>query len=72
MYGRSGSEERQRNNLSFSEEQIEAVATRAAEIALDKIYSEVGKGILKKLAWLMGIVLFSLAVWLIRAGKLVT
>lgn len=46
---------------------VEQAAEKAADKALEKIYAEVGKTVLRRLAWLLGIVVVSLALWL--AGK---
>jgi hypothetical protein len=48
----------------LSEAQIEAIAERAATKALEKIYAEVGQSVLKKLAWLAGLVVVGLFIWL--------
>lgn len=50
--------------------QIELLAERAAQKALEKIYAEVGKNVLRKLAWLVGLVVVGLAVWLSSRGHL--
>ena len=50
--------------LPLTDEQIEAIAERAAEVALNKVYTEVGKSVLKKLAWLTGAAVIGLAMWL--------
>jgi len=49
------------------DEIVEKAAEKAADRALEKIYAEVGKNVLRKLAWLIGLVVVSLAIWL--AGK---
>lgn len=49
---------------------VDAAAEKAADRALEKIYAEVGKTVLRKLAWLVGIVVVSLAIWLIGKGAL--
>ena len=49
------------------EAQIDAIAEKAARRALEIVAAEVGRGILKKLAWIVGIVIIGLALWL--AGK---
>lgn len=49
---------------------MDDIAERAAKKALDKIYSEVGRGLLAKLAWASGIIVVSLFIWLAKAGKL--
>lgn len=61
---------KERRVTSISNEQLEAIADRAAEKALAKIYSEIGKGVLAKLAWAAGIIVVSLLIWLAKAGKL--
>lgn len=48
----------------LTEAQIEAIAERAAEVALNKVYTEVGKSVLKRLAWLTGAAVIGLAMWL--------
>lgn len=48
----------------LSDEQIEVIAQRAAEVALNKVYSEVGKSVLKRMAWLAGAAVIGLVMWL--------
>lgn len=50
--------------VELTDDQIEAIAERAAEVALNKVYTEVGKSVLKKLAWLTGAAVIGLAMWL--------
>jgi hypothetical protein len=52
------------NQVQLTDEQIDIIAERAAEVALNKVYSEVGKSVLKKLAWLTGAAVIGLAMWL--------
>lgn len=52
------------NNMPLTDAQIEQIAERAAEVALNKVYTEVGKNVLKKLAWLTGAAVIGLAMWL--------
>ena len=54
----------------MTDAQIEAIAERAAEVALNKVYAEVGKNVLKKLAWLTGVVVIGIALWLAGNGSL--
>ncbi len=56
--------------LPLTDAQIEAIAERAAEVALNKVYTEVGKNVLKKLAWLTGAAVLGLAMWLSSHGSL--
>jgi hypothetical protein len=50
--------------IPLTDAQIEVIAERAAEVALNKVYTEVGKSVLKKLAWLTGAAVIGLAMWL--------
>jgi hypothetical protein len=50
--------------VQLTDDQIEAIAERAAEVALNKVYTEVGKTVLKRLAWLTGVAVIGLAMWL--------
>lgn len=50
--------------IQLTDDQIEAIAERAAEVALNKVYTEVGKSVLKRMAWLTGAAVIGLALWL--------
>lgn len=50
--------------VQLTDEQIEAIAERAAEVAFEKIYKEVGKSVLTKLAWMAGAAVVGLFIWL--------
>lgn len=50
--------------IQLTDAQIEAIAERAAQVALEKVYIEVGRNVLKKLAWLTGAAIIGLALWL--------
>ena len=58
----------------LTEEQVEEIAERAAERALnkmaDQVYREVGKGVVSKALWLIGVVAVGLAMWLKSKGFL--
>lgn len=56
--------------VELTDDQIEAIAERAAEVAFEKIYQEVGKSVLKKLAWLAGAATVGLVMWLGGHGSL--
>lgn len=49
--------------VQLTDEQIEAIAERAAEVAFEKIYKEVGKSVLTKLAWMAGAAVVGLFIW---------
>ena len=50
--------------VNLTDAQIETIAERAAEVAFQKVYQEVGKTVLTKLAWLVGAATVGLALWL--------
>jgi hypothetical protein len=52
----------------LTEADIDRIAEKAAERALEKVYAEVGKSVSKKLMWIMGVVSISLIVWLSSFG----
>jgi len=56
----------------LSEEQIEMIAERAAEKAVEKltgrIYQEVGKSVLSKVTYILGAVTVGLYLWLKSKG----
>ena len=49
----------------LSDAEIDVIAERAAKKALQSVYAEVGRSVLKKLAWLTGVAVLGLAMWLI-------
>jgi hypothetical protein len=58
------------SEVQLTDAQIDAIAERAAEVALNKVYTEVGKNVLRKLAWLTGVAVIGLAMWLAGHGSL--
>ena len=60
----------ERRSTALSEEQIDAIAERAAAKALSKVYAQVGEGMLKKLAWVLGAAVVALLLWM--GGKGIT
>ena len=48
----------------LTEAQLDAIATKAAEKALQLVYAEVGRSVLKKLAWLVGLATIGLVIFL--------
>jgi|TARA_R110000851_G_scaffold187157_6_gene336683 hypothetical protein len=52
----------------LTEADIDRIAEKAADRALEKVYAEVGKSVSKKLMWIMGVVSISLIVWLSSFG----
>ncbi len=56
------------NEKCLTEADIDRIAEKAADRALEKVYAEVGKSVSKKLMWIMGVVSISLIVWLSSFG----
>jgi hypothetical protein len=56
--------------VELTDDQINAIAEKAAEVAFQKIYQEVGKSVLKKMAWLVGAATIGAAMWLGGNGHL--
>ena len=54
--------------LPLTDEQIEAIAERAAEVAFKKIYEEVGKSIIKKAFWVVGAAVVAALMWMGSTG----
>ena len=56
----------------LTEEQIEHIATKAADLAVQKVtkdvYAAVGKSIVEKIAWVIGVCAVSLFIWLASKG----
>lgn len=54
----------------ISEEQLEAIAERAAERALAKVYESIGRSVVKKMLWVLGAACLAILAWLGGSGKL--
>ncbi len=54
----------------LSEEQIDAIAERAAEKALEKVYAQIGKSVVHKLLWLVGAATLAVLAYFKGVGKL--
>lgn len=55
-------------DFKLSEDQIDAIAERAAEKALEKVYTQIGKSIVQKALWIIGAGCLSLFAWLKAKG----
>ena len=51
----------------LTDEQMEIIAERAAEKALAKVYTEVGKSVITKILWLVGALVLG---WAAATGKI--
>lgn len=61
--------ERRAATLPLTEEQLDAIAERAADRALEKVYAQIGKSVVTKLLWLVGASALALAAYLKGIGK---
>ena len=57
-----------RHYVQLSDEQFEAIAERAKEIAKEEIYADIGKGVVKRVLWLLGLGTTTLAAYLAAKG----
>lgn len=57
-----------RQYIQLSDEQFEAIANRAKEIAKEEIYADIGKGVVKRILWLLGLGSTGLVVYLSAKG----
>jgi hypothetical protein len=58
-----------RNATVLSEEQLDTIAERAAERALEKVYADIGKSVVHKLMWALGAAALAVAAYLKGIGK---
>ena len=58
------------NEVQLTEAQIDAIVDRAVEKTFNRVYQEVGKSILTKLAWITGAAVVGLFMWLGGHGSL--
>tara|TARA_R110000823_G_scaffold198440_2_gene329637 strand:- start:658 stop:846 length:189 start_codon:yes stop_codon:yes gene_type:complete len=58
------------NEVQLTEAQIDAIVDRAVEKTFNRVYQQVGKSILTKLAWLTGAAVVGLFMWLGGHGSL--
>lgn len=57
-----------RKNQPLSEDQINEIADRAAERALEKVYTHIGKSVVSKFLWLVGAATLAVVAWLNGKG----
>ncbi len=56
--------EKTMERVNLTDEQIEQIAEKAAEVAFKKIYEEVGRSVVKKIFWIIGVGALGLLLWL--------
>lgn len=57
-----------RSHLALTEDQIDKIAERAAAKVLINIQLQVGRGVLNKLAWIIGAIVVGVSLWLSAKG----
>ena len=62
--------ENERRQTRLSDEEFEKIATRAADIAQERFYAEIGKSVVKKALYVIGAGVVALVAWLGGSGKL--
>lgn len=59
----------ERRMETISEDDIEKIADRAVEKAMERLYLEVGKSILQKFIWLVGVGTVAMYMWIQGRGN---
>ena len=59
-----------RSSMTLPEDQIEKIAQRAAMIAIEHVYIEIGRNVVRKTFWIVGAGVVALLAWLGGTGKL--
>jgi hypothetical protein len=59
--------EERRSHPPLTDDMLDAIAERAAKRVLDNVYREVGRGLLHKFTWALGVLGVAVAMWL--SGK---
>lgn len=62
--------EADRRQARLSDEEFEKIATRAADIAQERFYAEIGKSVVKKALWAIGTCVLAILAYLGGSGKL--
>ena len=60
----------ERRSMPLSDDQIDAIAERAADRALAKVYEQIGRSVVKKVLWVIGAGALAVAAWLAGKGNL--
>ena len=56
--------------IELTDQQIDHIAEKAAEVAFKKIYEEVGRSVVKKIFWIVGAGALGLLFWMAGNGQL--
>ena len=58
-----------RKQAHLTEEQIEHIAEKAAEVALERVYTQIGKSVVSKFLWLVGAATLAVLAYVKGTGK---
>lgn len=56
------------NQVTLSDEQIQKIAEKAAELVRNDVYISVGKTIINRFFWFLGMVAVGVGVWMTQHG----
>lgn len=62
--------EERRATTRLSDEQIAIIAEKAAEVALKRVYTNIGKSVVSKFLWICGAAALAIVAWMNGAGSL--
>lgn len=54
----------------LSEEEVELLVGRVSQRVLENFYQEVGRSVMSKVLWVIGLVTVSLVIWLTSTGRM--
>ena len=54
----------------LTEQEIETLVERVTEKVVENFYTEIGKNVVKKFLWIVGIITIGLAAWMGLTGKI--
>lgn len=58
-------------HFELTEAQLDYIADRAAKKALESVYAEVGRSVVKRFLWIVGAIALGVAAYLFSKGELV-
>ena len=56
--------------IRLTEAQIDLIVDRAVTKVFDRIYQDIGKSVVKRITWAVGLIATGLALWLAGTGRL--
>jgi hypothetical protein len=56
-------------HLPITDAQLDHIVERAVDKVFERIYADVGRSVLKKLAWAVGLIVTALAIWIVGKNQ---